>query len=103
MRGAILVVGALLGAPAAAQAQQIQGGAVTCPNGFVAQRLDGQRVIVCPSPVTREQVERFNREQLDRFNAQEQQRRDEYVRSGACTPGRVPYPPSCPPPPGWKR
>jgi hypothetical protein len=84
--------------PAGAQVQTLPGGGVTCPGGYTAQRLNGELVIVCPSPITPEQARRL-REQQEQIGRDEQQRlRDSAVESGACGPEvpRFRRSPNCP-------
>jgi hypothetical protein len=72
---------------ATAQVQTHPGGGVTCPNGYTAQRLNGELVIVCPSPPMTPEQARQQREQAERiFREQQQRDLQDAVRNGECGP-----------------
>lgn len=96
--GAVLLTVLASAGTAQAQAQMAPGGGVTCPGGAIAQRLNGELVLVCPSPMTPEQM-RQQREQAEQISRDEQERlRRQSVETGACAPDvpRFRRSPNCP-------
>lgn len=69
-----------------AQVTTQPGGGVTCPDGYTAQRLNGQLVIVCPSTMTPEEARRFRLEQEQIREQMHQRDVQDAVRNGECGP-----------------
>lgn len=81
------LVAVLVASTAAAQVQTQPNGAVTCPGGYTAQRLNGELVIVCPGPPLTPEQARQQREQAERIFRDNQQRlHEQSVQNGECGP-----------------
>ena len=101
MARTLVMAGALalaVAGTATAQVQTHPDGGVTCPQGYTAQRLNGELVIVCPSPITPEEAHRQVEQAKRIFQEQQERLQRQSVENGACVPDvpRFRRSPNCP-------